>query len=252
MKRFNCIILLMLSPLIAFAQAAPVAVAAPAAPKKNTITTHRVWVKSGHEAAFKAALAAHAQKYHTGSWKWRVSDVVSGPDSGSFQIVEGPNSWTDLESRGDLGAEHSKDYQNNVQPHIEKSGPRSYMTYQESASTTGAANWSTKSAITHFYFKPGRGPATLEVIKSYKKSWEKQGINIVVWAPYSSGEPQYTIVRRFKNGFKDLDDNGPSMRQAFEDANGAGSFDKVQDEINRCVDHTVSEMIEFNGELSSK
>ena len=251
MKKLSCIILLMLSPLIAFAQAAPAATA-PAAPKKNTITTYRVWVKNGHEAAFKAAMAAHAQKFHTGSWKWRVNEVLSGPDGGAYQVVEGPNSWTDLEGRGDLGAEHTKDYENNLQPHIEKSSPESYMTYQESASTTAATNWSNKSAITHFYYKPGRGPATLEVIKTYKKSWEKQGFNIVVWSPHASGEPQYVIVRRYKNGFKDLDESGPSMRQAFDDANGAGSFDKTQDEIARDIDHTVSEMIEFKPDLSSK
>ena len=254
MKKLACIILLVLSPLIAFGQAAPAAAAAaaPTAPKKNTLSTYRVWVKDGHSAAFKAAVAAHAQKYHTGNWKWRVNEVLTGPDGGAYQITEGPNSWTDIEGRGDLGAEHTKDYETNIMPHVEKSSPDSYVTYQESASTTAAANWSNKSAITHFYYKPGRGPATLELLKSYKKSWEKQGVNVVVWSAYASGEPQYIGVRRFKNGFLDLDAGGPSMRKAFDDANGEGAFDKAQEELNRCIDHTVSEFIEFKPELSSK
>ncbi len=29
---------------------------------------------------FEKALAAHAQKYHTGDWKWRVYEIQSGPD----------------------------------------------------------------------------------------------------------------------------------------------------------------------------
>lgn len=255
MKKFACSILLLLCPMIAFAQAAPAApaaAAAPAAPKKNTIITYRIWPKEGQGAALKAGLAAHAQKYHTGNWKWRVNAVISGPDSGSYQIVEGPNSWTDLEGRGDLGAEHMKDSDTNVMAHVEKSSARSYMTYVESVSTTAAANWSSKSLITHYYTKPGRGPAMLEALKSLKKGWEKQGQNVVVWTSYGSGEPQYATVRRFKNGWKDLDEATPAMRQTFEEVNGAGSFDKLLDEIARCVDHTAADMIEFKPELSSK
>ena len=254
MKKFACSLLLLLCPLIAFAQAAaaaPATAAAPAAPKKNTITTYRIWAKDGQSAALKAALTAHAQKYHTGNWKWRVNDVISGPDSGSFQIVEGPNTWTDLEGRGDLGAEHMKD-SDNLMSHVEKSSARSYMTFVEEASTTASTNWSNKSAITHYYSKPGRGPATLEILKSLKKYWEKQGYNVVVWSAYASGEPQYATVRRFKDGWKDLDLNNPTMREVFEGAYGAGSYDKLLDELNRCVDHTVSEMIEFQPALSSK
>jgi hypothetical protein len=138
-----------------------------------------------------------------------------------------------------------KDYNTTISSLVEKSTPVSYLTYVEAASTTAAANWSNKSAITHFYNKPGRGPGTLEVLKAYKKAWEKMGANVVVWATFNSGEPQYVAVRRYKDGFKDLDAGGSTLRQAFEEANGAGSLDKALEEINRCVDHTVGELIEF-------
>lgn len=251
MKKLAYLILLLALPILAPAQEAKKD-AAPAAPKKNTISTYRIFAKDGHDAALKAALAAHAQKFHTGSWKWRVSDVLTGPDMGSYQITEGPNSWTDLEGRGDLGPEHTKDYDTNLLPHIEKSTPESYLTYQEELSTTAASNWSTKVVITHIYYKPGRGPATFAAIKTYKAVWEKLGYNFVVWSSFASGEPQYVVGRRLKNGFKDFDDNSPAMRQAYDDVNGAGSYDRVQDETARDVSHSVGEMIEFKPELSSK
>lgn len=249
MKKLLAGILAMLLPLGVFAQT-PAAPAA--APKKNTLSVYRVTAKPGHADALEKALAAHAQKFHTGNWKWRVSAMLTGPESNGYQISEGPNSWTDLEGRGDLGPDHNKDYDATIAPHVERSTPEMYVTYVESASTVPAANWSTKSLITHLYYKPGRGPATLAVLKLYKKAWEKMGHNVAIWTPLGSGESQYIIVRRFKNGFKDLDVEGPTMRQAFDEVNGAGSFDKLADENNKNLDHTMSEMMEFKPDLSSK
>jgi hypothetical protein len=249
MKKLVAGILAMLLSLGAFAQT-PAAPAA--APKKNTLSVYRVIPKPGHADALEKALTAHAQKFHTGNWKWRVSSMLTGPESNGYQIAEGPNSWTDIDGRGDLGPDHNKDYDANVSPHVERSTPEMYVTYVEAASTVPAANWSTKSQITHLYFKPGRGPATLEVLKLYKKAWEKMGHNVVIWSPLGSGEPQYIIVRRFKNGFKDLDMEGQTMREAFDEVNGAGSFAKLADENNKNLDHTMAELMEFKPELSSK
>lgn len=250
MKKIVCSIIMLLCPLFVFAQAA--APAAPAAPKKNTISVYRVFAKDGHTQELKAAITAHALKFHTGSWKWRVSEVLTGPDGGAFQITEGPNSWTDEEGRGDLGAEHGKDYDLNITPHVEKSTPASYLTYQQEASSTAADNWSNKSVITHYYLKPGRGPAMYALLKGFKPVYEKLGGNVVIWSSFASGEPQYVQVRRLKNGFKDFDADGPSWRKVMEEVNGAGSADRANDEIARNVGHIVNEMIEFKPELSSK
>ena len=250
MKKFVCLIVSLLVPLFAFAQDAKKETST--APKKTTLNIYRVWVKDGHTDAFKAAVTAHAQKFHSGNWKWRVSEVLSGPDGSSFQIAEGPNSWTDLEGRGDLGAEHQKDYDTNIAPHVEKTSPDSFITYQESVSTTGAANWSNKSLITSIYYKPGKSGAVLALLKNYKSVWEKIGYNVVVWSASNSGEPRYIIVRRLKNGWKDLDEGGPTFRESFDAVHGAGAFDRGQEELSRSVDRSVGEMIEFKPELSSK
>jgi len=74
------------------------------AQEKATLSTYRVFPKQGKDAALKKAIADHAAKYHTGNWKWRVFNVLSGPDQGSLQINEGPNSWTALEGRKDISS----------------------------------------------------------------------------------------------------------------------------------------------------
>jgi hypothetical protein len=168
-------------------------------------------------------------------------------------IVEGPNSWTDLETRGDLGAEHMKDYQTNIAPNVEKSTPQLYATYEPEASTVASGAYSpTKTLITHITVKPGRGPAELATLRSWKKVWEKRGLNVVVWNLFYSGEPGYIVSVRLKNGWKDLDLDGPTSRQAADEIGGPGTYDRLQEEASKNIANTVNEMIEFQPDLSSK
>ena len=94
---------------------------------KNVISSTRVFSKPEKIAEFEKALAAHAQKYHTGDWKWRVWSIDSGPDAGGYMITEGPNSWTTMDGRGDLSAEHTADWEKNIAPLTSGQGAQSYF-----------------------------------------------------------------------------------------------------------------------------
>ena len=85
---------------------------------KNVISTHRVFPKMDKVAEFEKALAAHAQKYHTGDAHWRVFAIQSGPDFGGYHITEGPTSWAGEDARGDLGADHMLDWNKNIAVHL--------------------------------------------------------------------------------------------------------------------------------------
>src|SRR5262245_8155837 len=85
---------------------------------KNVVSVTRVFPKISKVAEFEKALTAHAQKYHTGDWKWRVFEIQSGPDAGGFHITEGPVSWTQLDSRGDISQAHTDDWNKNVAPFL--------------------------------------------------------------------------------------------------------------------------------------
>ena len=102
---------------------------------KNVISVERIFARPDKIAEFEKALAAHAQKYHTGDWKWRVSEIASGPDSGGYAISEGPNTWTTLDTRGTLGAEHTADYQKNIAPLTTGQGGSAYMVFRADLST---------------------------------------------------------------------------------------------------------------------
>jgi hypothetical protein len=240
--------LVLLFPAIGFTQEAK-----KEAPTKGTISTYRIFAKAGQQAALEAGIAAHVQKFHSTNWKWRVYEVLTGPDGGALMILEGPNSWTDLDSRGDLGAEHQKDYDTNIGAHVEKSTPEMYATYQADLSTAAAGAYSSnKTLISRVYPKPGRGAAYRATMESWKKVYEKRGTNVAVWSIFFSGEPGFMIATRLKNGWKDFDENTTSMRKSADEAGGPGTFDRLQEEAARNIDHTVGEMIEFKPDLSSK
>ena len=248
MKKLICLVALLATAVLMPAQDKT---NASKEPNKNVISMYRVFPKAGHDTALRAALAAHAQKYHT-TWKWRVYEVQTGADAGSYQIVEGPDSWTAFDDRGNLGAEHMADYETNVAPHVEKSTPDMYLTYKAELSTVPVGAFSTKALITRVFVKPGRGPAMEESLKKWKAVWEKRGVNMVVYSSSSSGAPSYSIVRRLKNGLKDLDADSMSNKDAFIAIGGPGAWDASNAEVAQNVDSSSGEIIELKPELGSK
>lgn len=220
-------------------------------PAKNKISFFRVSVKPGHDAAFKTALTAHARKYHQGDWSWRVGEVMSGPDAGMYHINEGPFSWTTLDDRRDLGAEHMKDYETNVAPHVEKQTGDTFLAYVPALSTVTASQWSDKVVVRRYFVKLGHGAAAMEWLRNWKPVNEKIGLNIATWRTTQSGEDMISVVRRLKDGWKDLDQPTQTQKVTDELA-GAGEYAKRMQATPEHFEKVVVEMIEFKPELSSK
>lgn len=247
MKTLLRTMLVLACPLFLFAEDAA------KAPANKTLNAYRIYAKDGKDAALRAGIAAHVAKFHNPNWKWRVSEVLTGPDSGSYMITEGPYSWTALDDRGDLGPEHQKDYDTNITPYVEKTTPTAYETYEDELSTVAPGAFApTKTLISHVFAKPGRGPSEYALLKQWKKVWEKRGINVGVWTSFFSGEAQFTVVYRLKNGWKDLDSDTMGTRAAADAVYGPGGYERLMEETTRNVDHSYGEMIEFKAELSSK
>jgi hypothetical protein len=62
--------------------------------EKNVINVMRVFPKIDKTAEFEKALVAHAAKYHTGDWKWMVSEIQTGPDAGAIVSLRGRSTGT--------------------------------------------------------------------------------------------------------------------------------------------------------------
>ena len=220
---------------------------------KNLISTNRVFPKVDKVLEFEKAIAAHAQKYHTGDVRWRVFAIQSGPDAGGFHITEGPTSWEAEDTRGDLGAEHKLDWNKNVAIYLTDRGSAGFSVYQDSLSTVALGDFSDKINISHVYPKVGHNDDVENMIKKLKKNWIATGVTVAVYSSSSSGKFQYTIVTRYKQGLKE---RAPGFRKPFKEtyeaANGQGAYAQYLKDAAEYIDESWSELLFMRADLSSK
>jgi hypothetical protein len=220
---------------------------------KNVISTTRAFPKVDKVLEFEKALGAHAQKYHTGDWKWQVFEIQSGPDAGGYHIVEGPLSWEQLDTRGNLGDEHNNDWNKNVAIFLTDKSSAGFSVYQDTLSSVALTDYADKINITHVFPKMGWGSKVREVIDKYSKVWKAGGESVAVYISSSSGPAQYALVTRYKQGLKE---RAPGFRKPFKDRYeaiyGMDSFDGVTEVFRNYVESSWSELLFRRTDLGSK
>ena len=220
---------------------------------QNVVSADRIFPKMDKGAAFEKALAAHSQKYHTGNWKWRVFEISSGPDAGGFHITEGPNTWSALDTRGDISKEHTADWNNMVAPNLTDRSSSMMSIYNEELSTVKLTDWADNIIVNHIYLKPGMVDKFREELKKSKAAWAAGNESVAVYEVFASGPPQITIVTRLKNGLKELEkDYRKPFKERYNTANGATAFDDYLKTYSECVERRWSEMLKYRADLSSK
>jgi hypothetical protein len=235
------LLLCLLMPLLALGQ------------KKNVVNATRVFPKIDKVLEFEKALAAHAQKYHTGDWKWLVFEIQSGPDAGGYHITEGPVSWEQIDNRGNLGAEHNNDWHKNVAIWLTDRGGSSFAVYHDTLSSVAITDYANKINITHWYPKPGWGYKLREVLAKLKKVWDASNESVAVYMASGSGPAQYTVVTRYKQGLKEREDGfRKPLKERYEAIYGADSWELVEDMLKKYVDNSWSELLFMREDLSSK
>ena len=221
--------------------------------EKNVVNSFRVTPRPDKITEFEKALANHAQKYHTGDWKWRVFEVQSGPSTGAYQVTEGPNSWDQLDARGDISAEHTLDWNKNVMTLTTGMANSSYATYREDLSTVALTDFTDKIAITHVFPKIGCGDNVEALIKKVKKAWENGNQTVAVYEASSSGPAQFTFVFRYKQGLKERNkDFRKPFKERYNAVNGEDSFNTYLEGIKECIDSAWGEILFMRSDLGSK
>ena len=234
---FLCLLL----PLLAIAQ------------NKNVLNSTRVFPKVDKVLEFEKALSTHAQKYHTGEWKWRVFDIETGPDNGGYQITEGPNTWDAIDGRGNLGLEHTTDWNKNVAIFLTDRSSNSYGTFQEDLSSVAITDYSPKISIAHYYPKIGYNTKVRGAIGKFKKVWEAGGESVAVFYASASGPQQYSVVTRYKQGLKERNaDFRKPFKDRYEAVYGVDSWNDVSEVFQNYMDNSWSEMLSLRADLGSK
>jgi hypothetical protein len=172
---------------------------------------------------------------------------------GGYHISEGPTSWDALDTRGNLGEEHTMDWNKNIAIHLTDRKSGSYSVYQDSLSTIALTDFTEKINITHIYPKIGQWDNVEGMIKKLRKTWQAEGVTVAVYASSSSGKPQFTLVTRYKQGLKEKAKGfRRPFKEAFEAANGAGSYNQYLKDAAEFVDERWDELLFMNKDLGSK
>lgn len=220
---------------------------------KNVLNASRVFPKVDKVLEFEKALATHAQKYHTGDWRWRVFEISSGPDAGGYHITEGPTSWEAMDGRGNLGTEHNNDWNKSVAIHLTDRGSSSYVVYQDSLSSVAIGDYSDKINITHYFPKPGYAGKVYEGIRNFRKVWQAGGESVAVYTSSSSGPAQINVVTRYKQGLKERTMNfRKPVKERYEAIHGSDSWDDWIEIQRNYLDNVWSELLMLRSDLSSK
>lgn len=241
LKMKNIFLLLLLIPFIGISQA------------KNVISANRLFPKMDKVLEFEKALGSHAQKYHTGDVKWRTFNIQTGPDAGGYHIVEGPKTWESEDSRGDINEAHNNDWHKSVTVFLTDKGSTGYSVFIDSLSTVAVGDYSDKVQITHLYPKPGCSGKVLSMINDLKKAWLADGYTMAVYEANGSGEAQYALARRYKQGLKEKTEGFRKPFMAtYEKTHGKGSWALFNNNLKENIKEQWSELLFYRADLSSK
>jgi hypothetical protein len=225
-----------------------------AAQKKNVVNAVRVFPKVDKVLEFEKALAAHAQKFHTGDLSWRVFEIQSGPDASGYHITEGPMSWGQIDGRGNISADHNIDWNKTVAPFLTDRNSSMYAVFQDTLSSVAITDYAKTINITHLYPKIGYGYKIREMLAKQRQVWQAGGERIAVYTSSSSGPAQFTIVTRYKQGLKEREEGfRKPFKERYEALFGEDSWDdQVAEVYQKYVEKAWSELLSLRPDLSSK
>ena len=228
---------------------------------KTLYTINIVKPKAGMKAAFEASWKLHLDKFHKTDDKRMVYEVTSGPEAGSYIIIEGPFAYADMDKDKPNAKEHSLDVDKNLSVKLEPGGMNFTLRWADTLSyNSNAIANSDKVLITRTHVKDGKMAGYLAevrrsaLISEKLKSPLSYSINIKQLA---GTNPMIVTVRNLKDGFKEMEQNyfqlpPNTFREAYIKDYGQEEWDK---RVKMLVDDVVSRELHFEKkrvDLSSK
>ena len=239
MKKF--LLFLILLPMLGFTQS------------KNVLSTFRVFPVPGKALEFKKALTAHIAKYHTTERKWRVFEVMSGPEAGAYLFIEGPQTWDEIEKSPKTTDAHTTDWDKTVEVFVSKTTNTDYLAFQEANSTVKQTDYVDNIILNHQVIATGMVEKAWNLMDKMKKVWVDGNESMAVYTAVASGEPTIVTSRRLKTGLKELDPSfSKPMAERYTAANGAGSWSEYLEAYSKAFSLRWSEHLQARPELSSK
>lgn len=220
--------------------------------QEKLMSTHRILPNPEKIVALEKSLAKYTRLYQRGEWRWKVYEILSGPNAGWLHVEEGPLSWDQMDKNGYRSSEAVTKFNELVAPFSESNGAGCAM-YRSELSSSPLNDSADKLSIEHVFYRPGTALILQELILKQKKVWEATGQRVAVFQNATSGTEHFILVSRHKDGWKEKESfNEKSFAEAFDRINGANSYIEYLRTIKENVSEIWSEMLVLRAELSSR
>lgn len=205
--------------------------------------------KAGMKMAFEASWKLHLDKFHKTSDKRNVYEVTSGPDLGSYVIVEGPFSYADMDKVTPNSKAHAADLDKNFTPKLETENENFMVAFRDTLSYNPQPD-AKKLLLTITVLKDGKQPDYVRelrrtvVILGKLESKVSYAVSVKMLAGSS---PTIITLRNLANGYAELDanffQNPPNaFRDAYVKEWGQEAWDK---RVAQLVNDVVSRQLHF-------
>jgi hypothetical protein len=163
--------------------------------------------KPGQQKVLETAIKSHTHTFH-GKDKMRVFQIMSGPNDGMYQLVQGAYTWAALDSLK-LGDAHDLDFDVNIATKTQTLTGSTYSQLRPDLSHGSMDFTIEKSRVVILDIKRGRMDSAITMIKKLKDAMDKTNDkrDMTVYTKMLSGtSPQIVLIYRYKNGWTDQED----------------------------------------------
>lgn len=215
--------------------------------------------KAGMQMAFETSWKLHLDKFHKTSDKRNVYEVTSGPELGSYVIVEGPFSFADMDKALPNAKEHTADLDKNFTPKVETENQNFMCAFRDTLSYNPQPD-AKKLLVTVTVLKDGKQPDYVRELRRnaiIAAKLNSQISYVVLIKTQSGSSPTIITLRNLRNGYAELEANyfqtpPNAFREAYVKEWGQEAWDK---RLAQLVNDVVSRELHFEvyrSDLSSK
>lgn len=234
--------------------------------KTDLVTVNSVKPKKGQKMAFEAAYKQHVAKFHSTNEKISVYEVMSGPNTGMYHLVNSGRSYADFDKERPDAAAHNLDLDKTFFPLLDETNNGTFR-FMDSLSlraevTAGAFVITVRHLkdglnLEDYRRELGRGAR----LNKMAKGPFIENLSVSFFEQLWDGSDQVTIsIRNLKDGFKSLEQgyyaaNPPgtaTFRQEYEKTYGAADWDARVKLLEGAVEKTEIYIARLRKDLSSQ
>jgi hypothetical protein len=226
--------------------------------RKNLYQIWTIKPKMEQKGKFEDAWKGHITKFHQGKDRRVVYEIISGPDAGSYQIVNGPFAAADLSKVMAVNPEHDSDYAQ-LTVDIQSEGAKVLYVMNDSLSYHTNVD-AYKYLINVIRLKPGHVRPFVHELKKAADIYPKMKAPFSV-ANYvqvdTSVAPTVWVINALKKGWKEMEssyhpEGQRALRATYVSEYSKDQWDERLAVITDAIDSRISYEMKYRKDLSSE